>query len=265
MKTQRRKRPGGDFPRPFSALEGLLRDRGLRLPEFDGKPAPKRVRSPGASFGDPSHPSSDGGDDLLFQKAMSDVTPISRGDKIDDFTPPVEAWGMAPAEPPGDSEAEALRCLSELVESGQGFVVCQTPEYMDGVAPDAQAGLADRLHRGEFAVQDWVDLHGLTAGEAREAIDGFLRRAVDTGKRGVLIVHGRGLSSPAEPVLKAEVRSRITSGAWRRWVMAYASARSCDGGAGATYILLRHRPAPRRRGERAISRIATGFPSLKDG
>jgi len=63
-----------------------------------------------------------------------------------------------------------------------------------------------------------------------------------SGKRAVLIVHGRGLSSPGEPVLKNKVREWLTRTAWRKWVIAFTSAQSYDGGTGATYVLLRHRP-----------------------
>jgi FMN phosphatase YigB (HAD superfamily) len=38
-----------------------------------------------------------------------------------------------------------------------------------------------------------------------EVFEKFLKWAVTTGKTGVLIVHGRGLSSPSEPVLKKKV------------------------------------------------------------
>jgi DNA-nicking Smr family endonuclease len=86
----------------------------------------------------------------------------------------------------------------------------------------------------------------LNAHEAREVLQEFLKRAIITGKRGVLIIHGRGLSSPSEPILKEKVIEWLTHGPWRKWVIAYASARLCDGGAGATYVLLRRRPISKR-------------------
>jgi len=92
-----------------------------------------------------------------------------------------------------------------------------------------------------------VDLHGLNVAEAREVFDNFLKKSLSLGRQAVLIVHGRGLSSPLQPVLKAGVCRWLTSGQWRRQVIAFTSARSCDGGAGATYVLLRQRPVTRRR------------------
>jgi DNA-nicking Smr family endonuclease len=69
----------------------------------------------------------------------------------------------------------------------------------------------------------------------------------------VLIVHGRGLSSPAKPVLKTKVIEWLTCGPWRKWVIAFTSARSFDGGAGATYVLLRQRPVTRSKRKRKKS------------
>ena len=83
--------------------------------------------------------------------------------------------------------------------------------------------------------------------EASEVFENFLRGAVTSGKRAVLIIHGRGLSSPGEPVLKNKVNEWLTRGHWRKWVIAYASAQSYDGGTGATYVLLRHRPVSKRK------------------
>jgi DNA-nicking Smr family endonuclease len=83
------------------------------------------------------------------------------------------------------------------------------------------------------------------ATEAMDAVDGFLRHAIRQGLRAVLIVHGRGLSSPGGPVLKTRLIQKLERGYWRKRILAYASARNCDGGAGATYVLLRGRPAPK--------------------
>ena len=104
-----------------------------------------------------------------------------------------------------------------------------------------------RLHQGHYAIQDYIDLHGHSVSEAHASFQGFMKKAVATGKTGVLIVHGRGLSSPDEPVLKNRVYQWLTSGSWRKWVIAFSSARACDGGAGATYVLLRNTPMTKGR------------------
>ncbi len=160
-----------------------------------------------------------------------------------------------------EAEPDAAACLENLVESGEGFVIANTPEYMEGTGPGVSPEFAERLHRGDFSIQAHIDLHGMGVAEAREAVESFLNGAIMSGKRAVLIVHGRGLSSPGEPVLKNMVREWLTRTSWRKWVIAFTSAQSYDGGAGATYVLLRHRPAPKKPGKRlgGSSRKAPGI------
>jgi DNA-nicking Smr family endonuclease len=86
----------------------------------------------------------------------------------------------------------------------------------------------------------------LSAAQAKEAFGDFLNEAIRSGKRAVLIIHGRGISSPGEPVLKNKVSEWLTRSHWRKWVIAFTSAQSYDGGAGATYVLLRHRLKSKR-------------------
>lgn len=111
-------------------------------------------------------------------------------------------------------------------------------------------GIARRLHQGDFSIQANLDLHGLNSSEAKEEFEGFLKRAIYSGKRAVLVIHGRGLSSPGEPVLKTKVHEWLTRSHWRKWVIAFTSAASHDGGAGATYILLRDRPVSKSQRKR---------------
>ena len=56
----------------------------------------------------------------------------------------------------------------------------------------------------------------------------------------------QGRSPITHNVLKTKVKEWLTSGPWRKWVIAFTSARACDGGTGATYVLLRQRPATKR-------------------
>ena len=188
----------------------------------------------------------------LFKKAMEGVTPISRDKYVE------RIFQLELPESSRDKEdAETLEKLTDLVKYGRGFNVADTPEYIEGIGYHVHPELAKRLHRGDYSIQAFVDLHGLFAEDAKEVFEKFLKFAVTTGKTGVLIVHGRGLSSPSEPVLKKKVVEWLTHGPWRKWVAAYTSARICDGGAGATYVLLRPRPASKRvkiRGDKAKKR-----------
>ena len=71
-------------------------------------------------------------------------------------------------------------------------------------------------------------------------MDDFLRRSRQGGKRCVLLVHGRGTHSKDQlPVLKEALRGWLPSHRLGRQVLAFATARPADGGAGALYVLLR--------------------------
>lgn len=173
----------------------------------------------------------------VFKKAMEGVRPISRENYIE------RIFQMElPASSRNKEDAEILEKLRDLVRYGRGFNVSDTPEYIEGTNYHVHPTVAKRLHQGDYSIQAFVDLHGLLAEDAKEVFGKFLKWAVTTGKTGVLIVHGRGLSSPSEPVLKKKVIEWLTRGSWRKWVAAYSSARICDGGAGATYVLLRPHP-----------------------
>ncbi|HEX8439383.1 Smr/MutS family protein [Archangium sp.] len=139
-----------------------------------------------------------------------------------------------------DENAEALAELAEMV-AGQGdFTVADTNEYIEGAAPGIDARLLRSLRRGDFSVQGRLDLHGMSQVEAKEAVDRFLTDSRRTGKRCVLIVHGRGLNSKDQvPVLKEGIRVWLSQKRIGKTVLAFATARPQDGGAGAVYVLLR--------------------------
>ena len=177
----------------------------------------------------------------LFKNAMEGVVPIPKNNTVERI--------FEKRIPEGDQnkeDAEILKKLKNLVEYGEGFRISDTPEYIEGTGYHVHPEIAKRLHRGDFSIQAYIDLHGLIVEDAKEVLEKFLKWAVTTGKQGVLIVHGRGLSSPSEPVLKKKVVEWLTRSPWRKWVVAYSSARICDGGAGATYVLLRQRPISKR-------------------
>ena len=180
-------------------------------------------------------------EEKLFKEAMEGVKPISK-----DKTIRRHVQIELPEPTRKREDAEAIEKLANLVRYGTGFTVSDTPEYIEGTGYNIPPSIAKRLHRGDFSIQAHIDLHGLRVDDAKENLEEFLDWAVTTGRRGVLIVHGRGLSSPSEPILKNKVREWLTRGPWRKWVVAYCSARKCDGGAGATYVLLRQRPVSKR-------------------
>jgi DNA-nicking Smr family endonuclease len=137
-------------------------------------------------------------------------------------------------------DAEVLAELSDLV-SGQGtFELTETEEYVEGARLGLDPRLLSQLRRGEFSIQDHLDLHGMIQPDAKEAVTDFIVDSVRKGRRTVLIVHGRGLRSPGGlPVLKHATAQWLSHGIAGGYVLAFATARPNDGGAGAVYVLLR--------------------------
>jgi DNA-nicking Smr family endonuclease len=185
----------------------------------------------------------------LFQREMANVRRLSAA--------PPRVAQAPPAQPPReivDPDAEVLAELSDLVTGVGPFDITNTTEYLEGAVVGLDPRLVRRLRAGEFAFQSHLDLHGLNAAAARLAVDHFLARAYQRGQRCVLIVHGRGLNSEGHnPVLKKRLATWLARGGHARLVLAFTSARACDGGAGAIYVLLRRQ----RHGKRPL-RVTEG-------
>jgi DNA-nicking Smr family endonuclease len=137
-------------------------------------------------------------------------------------------------------DAEVLAALADLCGGDGPFDIADSDEYIEGVADGIDRRLLKRLRAGEYAVQAHVDLHGAKRDEARERVSRFILESRRAGRRCVLIVHGRGIHSKDQiPVLKQAVRTWLERGQIARSVLAFATARPADGGAGAVYVLLR--------------------------
>jgi DNA-nicking Smr family endonuclease len=179
----------------------------------------------------------------LFLKATTDVKRL-------DSTKTKEASNTSPKKPVfmhEDEQTLIFKELKALVDGKIPLPVHHTPEYVEWTWTGDNPELTSRLHKGAFAVQAYCELHGMDSVDALGACEDFLAQAFSENKRCVAFVHGRGLSSHREPVLKGIVIKWLTKGPYRRFVLAFSSAPIWDGGAGVTYVLLRKRPAKRRR------------------
>ncbi len=137
--------------------------------------------------------------------------------------------------PDADNDYELL--LREVTEGRERIDLTKTQEYVQWINNDIHRSVADRLHRGKYAVQDFIDLHGCTREEAEVEMDRFLKNAIRKGLHCIKIIHGRGLRSVQGPVLKEAVCKRLR-GKYRKHTAAFVTARQCDGGLGAVYVLL---------------------------
>lgn len=204
-----------------------------RLKEHPAREEPVRpARAPAAP---PSPPPAAATEDELWAAATAGVRPVAPG-----------ATTVGPPPPRGAPETfwhpdlDAVDELRALVAGDAPFDLADTDEYIEGRVAGLDQGIVRKLRRGEFAVQGHVDLHGMTRDEAKRAVDAFLRSSRNAGKRCVLLVHGRGLHSKDQlPILKDALRTWLSTARFGRHVLAFATARPVDGGAGALYVLLR--------------------------
>ncbi len=138
------------------------------------------------------------------------------------------------------ADLDAIDELRALVRGDGPFDVSDSDEFIEGKVAGLDPGVVRKLRRGDYAVQGHLDLHGQTREEAKAAVERFLRDARRAGKRCVVVVHGRGLHSKDQlPVLKEALKGWLGQARFARHVLAFATARPCDGGAGAVYVLLR--------------------------
>ncbi|SPD74028.1 Smr domain protein [uncultured Desulfobacterium sp.] len=176
-------------------------------------------------------------EDGLFLGLMSDVTRLEGGKRRIARQPDPN---VRPAHAPANEELEVLAHLSDLVSGVAEIDIIFTDEYIEGCTPGFSPRLMERLKKGDFPVQDHIDLHGLNKQEAETRVREFLIRSYRLGLRCVLIVHGRGLNSQDHiPVLKERLPSWLNRGPINKIVLAFSTARPYDGGAGAIYVLLR--------------------------
>jgi len=100
--------------------------------------------------------------------------------------------------------------------------------------------LVRSLARGEIVPEAELNLHHLTADTAAHQAERFIEESVASGRRCVLLIHGRGLhSGPGGPALRPALVEFLCRQPLAQHVLAFTSAPPRHGGAGALLVLLR--------------------------
>jgi DNA-nicking Smr family endonuclease len=171
----------------------------------------------------------DDDDARLFREAIGPVRELTPAD----LPPPV----ARPAPHPHMFEADEAAVPRELLDMAFDPALLEIGEELSYLRDGYPPKLLKQLKRGQFSVQDDIDLHQMNTAAAQVTIIEFLAEARRAGLRCVRIVHGKGLRSRAAgPVLKG-----LTDRMLRRRddVIAFASARPMQGGTGAVIVLLK--------------------------
>ena len=161
----------------------------------------------------------------LWRAAMRDVAPLGKR-----AAPDVDA--PAPAPPP--PRPKALRAAQRPPGAKK------LPDLAHDAAPGLDRRNAERLRRGELHIEARLDLHGMTQDEAHGALDDFLARSHQAGKRCVLVITGKG-GVGRGGILRAAVPRWLNEAPNRARLLAFAAAQPKHGGAGALYLLLKRR------------------------
>lgn len=167
-------------------------------------------------------------DSRLFREAIGEVRPLAPAP-----APPATA---KPAPHPRMLEADEAAVPGQLLDMAFDPALLEVGEELGYLRDGYPPKLLRQLKRGQFSVQDDLDLHQMNAAAAQASIVAFLAEARQHGLRCVRIVHGKGLRSKAQgPVLK-----QLTDALLRRRadVLAFTSARPAQGGTGAVVVLL---------------------------
>lgn len=139
----------------------------------------------------------------------------------------------------GDPEAEARRLMQAAVEQDSPIPIPEHPEYIEGWVGVAGKRFLPNLRNGLYSIQGQIDLHGMSRSEAQIAVEDYIVRMSRFRSCCIKIIHGRGINSPTDrATLKDALQRLLSTRRMSRYVVAYASAPSKDGGVGAVYVLL---------------------------
>ena len=205
--------------RPFDKLRKTMEQR-----EATATPAPPRQKK-----------KEDYTDEELFCREMDDVLVIEEFRSLACAPRPLN---KTTAQVPREPDKEALAELCDIMEGLLPIHLPDTQEYVEWIHPEFRDDIIRSLHEGRFSVQAYLDLHGFIVPDAEDELDAFILDALKKGLSCIKIIHGRGLRSVKGARLKHVVVKRL-SGHFRRDIIAYVTARQCDGGLGALYVLLR--------------------------
>ena len=116
------------------------------------------------------------------------------------------------------------------------------------VSPNMDKRNFQRLLKGRLEIDATLDLHGMTAEQARQRLVLSLQRAHARGARLVLVITGKGkrthideFNRPRSGVLRESLPDWLRSGALSGIVLQVTQAHPKHGGKGAFYVYLRRR------------------------
>jgi DNA-nicking Smr family endonuclease len=167
---------------------------------------------------------------LLWRHVMREAQPLRPVPELstiadNDNVAPMPAAAKAKGKLAGEPPAPAPKLKARL------------KELVTGRLPDMDKRTAERLSKGQMAIEGRLDLHGLTEAGAHSALIGFLATSRSMGRRCVLVITGKGVQGKG--VIRQALPKWLNSAELRPLVLGISQAKQKDGGEGAFYVLLK--------------------------
>jgi DNA-nicking Smr family endonuclease len=221
--------------RSLSQLADAVSKAGIRLKPHDKQLPPAATEVRQAETKIPAE-INEVSDEDAFISAMNGV---HRASWRHDLHPSSKPMPAGPGDPAADPASEARRLMQAAVEQDSPIPIPDHPEYIEGWVGVAGKKFLPNLRNGLYSIQGQIDLHGLSRGEAQIAVEDYIMRMSRFRSCCIKIIHGRGINSPTDrATLKDALQRLLSTRRMSRYVVAYASAPSKDGGVGAVYVLL---------------------------
>lgn len=163
--------------------------------------------------------------DDLFRQALKGVTPLTPSNRTTTLPSPkpISRTNRKPA----------LAPIQDALSDHGAEETLLTEFYRPGISRMTLR----KLKRGQWPVQDSLDLHGLNSDTARKLMLEFLRHATEQGMRCVNVIHGKGWHTDGgEGILKIRTRHWLTQCVE---VLAFCETPPPEGGGGAVKVLLK--------------------------
>lgn len=170
-------------------------------------------------------------DSALFRDAVGRIKPLKQDSVVHN--------NAKPSSYPSKIEEDDRPVMQTLHDSEYDQNLLERGDELLFSRPSVQKQTLRKLRRGQYNIEEELDLHGLTVEMARTALSEFLSDCHMHSQRCVRIIHGKGIGSAnKQPVIKNKVNNWLRQ---RDDVLAFCSARQVDGGTGAIYLLLKRR------------------------
>ncbi len=165
----------------------------------------------------------------VFQDAMKGVERIHH-DRVLHDTPKPRA---IPLKTTNDKQQDVRDFISDEYEP----VNVLAGDVLSYRVAGVQKKVFRKLRAGHYRITDELDLHGMNAKQAKEALLGYLHSVEQLESSCIRIIHGKGnRSENKSSVLKRKVDHWLQL---HGRVLAYHSTLPKDGGTGAVYVLLK--------------------------